>query len=139
MSDSMQGAKPVPVPDADSRIYWQGINDNKFLFQRCRSCGKAQFYSRSVCSHCQAQDLEWEQAKGSGKVASYSVVHRAPIPSFRDDTPYVLALIDLDEGFRFMCNVIHCDPDAVRLGSAVKVVFEAREGSNQKIPQVELA
>lgn len=138
MSDSIAIAKPVPVPDADSRVYWQGANEEKFLFQRCRSCGKAQFYSRSVCSHCQSHDLDWQEAKGCGKITSFSVVYRAAIPAFMNDVPYVLALIDMAEGFRFMCNVINCDPMAVRLGSLVTVVFEQRAGSDQKIPQVEL-
>lgn len=138
MSDNIALTKPVPLPDADSRIYWEGANEGKFMFQRCRSCKKAQFYSRSLCSHCQSHDLQWQEAQGLGKVASFSVVHRAPIPAFAGDVPYVLALIDMAEGFRFMCNVIHCDPLAVRIGSSVKVVFEARTGSSQKIPQVEL-
>ncbi len=108
------------------------------MFQRCRSCSKAQFYPRSLCSHCGARELQWEPAKGLGKVASFSVVHRAPIPAFKGNGPYVLALIDMDEGFRFMCNVVHCDPESVRIGNRVRVVYEERAGSNQKIPQVEL-
>lgn len=130
--------KPVPIPDTDSKIYWQGVNDNKFLFQRCRNCGKAQFYSRNVCSHCQSASLDWEEATGEGKIFSFSVVHRAPISSFKGNVPYVVALVELDEGFRFMCNVINCNPSDVRLDRSIKVVYETREGSDQKIPQVEL-
>ncbi len=137
MSDTPALIKPIPVPDADSRLYWEGANQGKFMFQRCLSCGKAQFYSRSLCSHCQGTNLEWQAAKGLGKVASFSVVHRAPIAPFADDAPYVVALIDMDEGFRFMCNVIHCDPATVRIGMPVRTVFEERPGSTQKIPQAE--
>ncbi|MBH1964141.1 MAG: Zn-ribbon domain-containing OB-fold protein [Comamonadaceae bacterium] len=107
------------------------------MFQRCSTCGKSQFYPRSLCRHCRARELKWEQSKGLGKVASYSVVHRAPTPAFRTNSPYVLALIDMDEGFRFMCNVIHCDPASVGIGDTVRVVYESRPGSTQKIPQVE--
>lgn len=138
MSDNDASMKPVPLPDADSRVYWEGANQGKFMFQRCNSCGKAQFYSRSLCSHCQGKELQWLAAQGRGKVASFSVVYRAPIRAFAADVPYVVALIDMDEGFRFMCNVIHADAQAVRIGMPVKVVFEQRPGSSQKIPQVEL-
>jgi len=129
-------AKPVPVPDADSRPYWDGANQDRFMFQRCRACGAAQFYSRSLCSHCRASDLAWEQARGTGTVASFTVVNRAPLPAFAADTPYVIALVDLDEDIRFLCNVTGCPPQAVRIGLPVQVIFESRDGSDQKIPQV---
>lgn len=137
MTATIETLKPVPEPDAESAPYWQGANEGRFMFQRCAACGKAQFYPRSLCSHCRGRELSWEQSTGLGKVASFSVVHRAPIPAFKSDSPYVLALIDMDEGFRFMCNVIHCDPQSVLIGNAVRVVYETRSGSNQKIPQVE--
>lgn len=131
-------AKPVPVPDADSRAYWAGANQNEFRLQRCRDCGKAQFYARSVCRHCQGHALAWQVAAGLGRVASFSVIHRAPTPAFAGDAPYVLALVDLDEGVRFMCNVLRCDPASVRIGLRVRLCFESRPGSEQKIPQVEM-
>ena len=131
--------KPVPAPDAISRTYWEGANLGEFRFQRCRACGKAQFYARSACVHCHATDLEWQVAAGRGRIASFSVIHRAPLPSFVADAPYVLALVDLDEGFRFMCNVLKCEPSEVRIGMPVRVCFESRAGSEQKIPQVEPA
>tara|TARA_R110001599_G_scaffold187281_2_gene381724 strand:- start:402 stop:821 length:420 start_codon:yes stop_codon:yes gene_type:complete len=130
-------AKPMPTPDALSRPYWDGANQGLFRYQRCRGCGKAQFYSRSLCSHCQCTGLEWQSATGTGRIASFSVVHRAPIAAFAGDVPYVLALVDLHEGFRFMCNVLNCNPDDVRIGMPVRVVYETRPGSEQKIPQVE--
>lgn len=129
--------KPIPVPDSDSKPYWEAANRGVFSFQRCRDCGRAQFYSRSLCSHCQSKNLNWESSKGTGKVASFSVVYRAPTAPFAGDVPYVVALIDMDEGFRFMCNVLNCDPASVTIGMPVRALFEERPGSPQKIPQVE--
>jgi uncharacterized OB-fold protein len=51
----------------------------------------------------------------------------------------VLALVDMDEGFRFMCNVLHCDPATVKIGMRVRVCYETRPGTEQKIPQVKPA
>lgn len=130
--------KPAVVPDSDSAIFWAAINESRFLVQHCRDCGKTQFYARSICTGCKGSRLEWKEASGEGKVASFSVVQRAPLEAFRADVPYVLALIDLEEGVRFMCNVINCDPGKVKIGDAVKVVYEERAGSTQKVPQVEL-
>ena len=89
--------------------------------------------------HCQSTELQWQVAEGLGRVASFSVIHRAPIAAFMADTPYVLALVDMDEGFRFMCNVLHCDPATVKIGMRVRVCYETRPGTEQKIPQVEPA
>ncbi len=132
-------AKPVPQPDGISRPYWEGANLGEFRYQRCKACGKAQFYARNACVHCHGRELTWQVAAGGGRVASFSVIHRAPIAAFAGDVPYVLALVDLDEGFRFMCNVLRCDPATVRIGMPVRVCFESRVGSEQKIPQVEPA
>ncbi|ODV12258.1 MAG: hypothetical protein ABT20_04150 [Rubrivivax sp. SCN 70-15] len=132
-------AKPVPQPDGISRPYWEGAILGEFRYQRCQACGKAQFYARNVCVHCHGRELAWQVAAGGGRIASFSVIHRAPIPAFAGDAPYVLALVDLDEGFRFMCNVLRCDPASVRIGMPVRVCFESRPGSEQKMPQVEPA
>ena len=51
----------------------------------------------------------------------------------------ILALVDLDEGFRFMCNVLNCDPATVKIGMRVRVCYETRSGTEQKVPQVEPA
>lgn len=133
-----KNVKPVVIPDPDSAVFWEGVNNSRFLFQRCEACKKAQFYPRSVCSHCKAGPLTWEESAGRGRVASFSVIHRAPIAAFKGDVPYVLALVDLEEGVRFMCNVVNCNPTNVKIGSAVKVVYERREGSEQMVPQSEL-
>jgi hypothetical protein len=57
------------------------------------------------------------------------VIHRAP-PAHKGDVPYVVALIDLDEGFRMMSRIVDCDPDAVTVGQNVRVVY--RMDSNGK-------
>lgn len=128
-------AKPVPPADADSAPYWQGTSEGRFLVQRCAACARAQFYPRSLCRYCQSTQLAFEPARGTGTVASFSIVYRAPFRSFRPDVPYVVALVDLHEGVRFMCNVVGCAPDEVRIGDAVEIVFEQRAGSEQHIPQ----
>jgi uncharacterized OB-fold protein len=68
--------------------------------------------------------LDWIHASGRGQVYSATVCFRAPDPSFRPDVPYVIALIDLDEGPRMMSNVTDCDPAEVRIGDRVEVYFD---------------
>ncbi len=116
-------AKPLPVPDGDTRRYWDAAREHRLMIQRCQDCQRAIFYPRSVCPHCMSDRLEWIQASGRGTIYSYTVVHRSPA-AFKDDVPYVVALIDLAEGVRMMSNVVACAPSDVRIGAAVEVIFD---------------
>lgn len=70
---------------------------------------------------------------------TFSIVHRAPTPAFKDDVPYVLALVDFEEGFRLMMNVLGANADSTAIGDAVEVTFEARGDDGHKLPQVQRA
>ena len=128
--------KPLPVPDSESKPFWDGCNEEKLLIQHCKDCDKHIFYPRAVCPHCMSDQIEWVEASGKGKVYSYTIARRGAGPAFADDAPYVVALIDLDEGVRMMSNIVNCDVEAVRCDMPVKVVFEEREG--MKLPMFEL-
>ena len=115
---------PLPRPYQDTEPYWAAARDHRFVIQHCKSCGKHQFYPRGVCSHCLSSDLEWHEASGKGTVYSFSVNHRAPHPGFADEIPFVLAIVELEEGPRMMTNIVECNPDSVKIGMAVEVTFE---------------
>jgi uncharacterized OB-fold protein len=125
--------KPVPRPNADSAPFWEGCGAHEFRFQRCGDCGKPQFYPRAVCAHCQGRNLGWEVSAGKGAVYSVTTVHRGPSAAFKDDGPYQVALVDLDEGIRFMANVRGAEAE---IGTRVRVIYEKR--GDQTIPQVEI-
>jgi uncharacterized OB-fold protein len=59
-------------------------------------------------------------------VYAVTVVHRAPSAAFRADVPYAVALVDLDEGFRMLANVVGGAPADVAIGDRVRVAFEPR-------------
>lgn len=114
----------MPKPDKDSAVYWDAARSHKLVLQQCLECQRFRFYPRSVCPHCLSDTFEWREASGRGHIYSFTVIHRAPTPAFRDRVPYVLALIELQEGVRMMTNIVGCDPDAVRIGESVEVVFD---------------
>jgi hypothetical protein len=87
-----------------------------------------------MCPACWSTDLEWIEASGAGVVHSYSIIHRASVPEFRDRVPYVLAMIDLAEGVQMITNIVGDDALSVQIGDAVQVCFEAR-GEVAKVPQ----
>ena len=85
-----------------------------------------QFPPRRFCSGCLGVSLTWEPASGRGKVRSYSVVRHPISPAFASDVPYVVALIELDEGPTMMAGVRGCAIDDVSIGLPVAVEFEER-------------
>ena len=117
--------KILPRPTAVSEPYWEGCRHGELRLQRCKSCGKSQFYPRILCSHCGAQDLEWHPASGKGRIASYTVVRRGVSAAY--EGPYVVALIDLAEGPRMMSQIVEVSGDEVSLevGAEVSVSFMA--------------
>jgi uncharacterized OB-fold protein len=118
----MSHAFPVPVPDGDSKPFWDGVKQHKLLIQRCEACQKFIFYPRSLCPHCFSEQLAWVQAAGHGTVYSYTVVHQAYGP-FAGQVPFVVAIIELQEGVRLMSRITDAPPEAVRVGAAVQVTF----------------
>ncbi|MCG2635123.1 MAG: Zn-ribbon domain-containing OB-fold protein [Gammaproteobacteria bacterium] len=131
--------KPAPLVTSDSRRFWEGCQQNELLFQHCMDCNVAQFYPRTHCANCQSDNLEWQRSSGRGEVYSFSVVERPTTSAFKADVPYVIALVDMAEGYRMMMNLRHCPPDAAHIGMAVKVFFEPVEGSEWSLPQAEPA
>ena len=115
---------PLPRPYQDTAEYWAAAREHRFVIQRCNSCGEHQFYPLGVCSNCLSSELEWREASGNGTIYSYSVNHRAPHPGFADDLPFVLAIVELEEGPRMMTNIVVSDPDSVTIGMAVTVTFD---------------
>jgi len=121
--------RPLPEPSTTTTPFWEACKAQRLLLQQCRVCGQIQFYPRSLCTACMSDHLEWRAADGTGTVYSYSTVYRALVPGFEDDVPYVVAMIELDEGVRLLSQVIYCEPEEVFIGLRVSVIFEeAREG-----------
>ena len=58
--------KPAPRPNADTKPFWDSCNENRLTYQSCRSCGHAQFYPRSLCVQCGANELDWRDAEPTG-------------------------------------------------------------------------
>jgi len=117
--------KPVPVPDADSRPFWEGCREHRLRIERCADCGTARFPPAGMCPRCRSSRHEWFTASGRGTVFSWIVVrHPVPKDMYAGEVPYVVALVDLEEGVRMPTNIVGCEPGAIRAGMPVHVVFE---------------
>jgi len=121
-----EGAKPrpAPTPDAESAQFWMGTLDRKLLVQECSTCGHHQLYGRSLCTSCHAATLRWIEASGRGTIYSRTIIRQNPTRPFKHLIPFVVALIDLDEGPRVMSNVVGTPADEVQIGDRVRVTFQ---------------
>jgi uncharacterized OB-fold protein len=120
----MEYSKPIPVPDNASQPFWEGARNHKLLLQRCCGCGTIQSFPQSCCRKCLSGDIEWFEASGKGKIYSFTVIHRPPSQNFEEDIPYIVAIIELDEGPRVMSNIIGMTPEDAKVDMTVEVIFD---------------
>ena len=114
--------RPLPLPEPETAPFWEATLAGKLVIQHCLRCDRRQFYPRYLCAAC-GGDVTWIEASGQGEVHSYTVVRQNGTPPFDALVPYVLAIIELDEGVRMMGNVVDVSVDDVRIGMPVQVSF----------------
>jgi uncharacterized OB-fold protein len=115
---------PIPHPDPDTAPFWAATLAGRLDLQRCDACHRVVVYPRARCPHCHADSLTWTTMSGRGTVYAATIVYRPADESFAADVPYVVALVDLEEGARLMTRIVDCPPEAVRTGMAVAVRFQ---------------
>ncbi|MBD9474500.1 Zn-ribbon domain-containing OB-fold protein [Achromobacter sp. ACM01] len=116
--------RPLPQPTRITQPYWDAAKESRLVIQQCACCKTRQFYPREFCTACLSDDIEWIDSAGLGTVYTYTVNRRPSNAALSEKVPYVVAMIDLDEGVRMMANIIDTPPEAVRIGSRVRVCFE---------------
>jgi uncharacterized OB-fold protein len=107
-----------------SEPYWEAAKQGKLLLRYCKDDGKPHHYPREICPYTFSTNLEWREAKGTGVIYTYSIMHAAK-------PAYVIAYVTLDEGVSMMTNIVDCDPAKVKVGQKVKVVFKPTENGGK--------
>ena len=116
--------KPLPEPTAVSQPFWDAAKEHRLVLQRSKKTGKFVYYPRNVSPFGPDDELEWQEVSGRGKVYSYTVARRPTAPQWANDGPYVIAIVELEEGPHLTANILGCAPDDVRIGMAVTASFE---------------
>ena len=109
--------RPRPVMTRDTSFFWQGAQKHHLLIQRCAACHTVRHPPTAACSEC--GKLEWDsiESSGLGEVYSYTVVHFPVVEPFK--SPYVVALVALEDGVRLISEVIGSPPESMRIGMPV--------------------
>src|SRR6476620_5765949 len=93
---------PLPTPDPLTATYWESLKAHAAQIQYSPQAGKYVFYPREVCPYTGSRELEWRPISGRGVVHAFCIPHRHPNRDFLANGPYVVALIELEEGARIM-------------------------------------
>jgi uncharacterized OB-fold protein len=125
------GEKPVPVLDPESEPYWEAAREGELVVQHCGDCGERQFYPRRLCRNCWSRDLAFEPVAGTGTVHSFTRCHTPGQPGYGEETPYTVALVELDlpdpnpsgRAVRLTTHV-DCPDEELAVGLPVTVGFE---------------
>ena len=114
----------MPRVDEESRPFWEACARHELYVQKCRACGRVFYYPRGFCLHDLTADFDWLRCSGKGTVYTFTVTHQNQSTGFRENLPYVMAYVELEEGVRMLTNIVDCDPEQVRIGMPVEVTFE---------------
>lgn len=120
-----------PPVSEEAAPFWDATRRGELVLPWCRACERAFWYPRAICPHCLGDDIDWRRAGGAGVVYAASVQHLPGPGRSKDDGPYVVVLVDLDEGVRVMANVVACAPDDVHVGMRVRAAWQPLSDGRQ--------
>ena len=122
---------PQPVPDEDSAGFWQALDDGRLAVCRCGQCRLWLQPPLERCPRC-GGETAFEPVAGTGELHSFIVVHQPAIPGYRDQLPYTVALVELDEqpGLRLPGRLVGADPRDVKIGQRVTAEIESLPGGD---------
>ena len=123
-------ARLAPAITPDTEFFWNGLRENKLLIQRCAGCGQLRHPPRPMCPNCRSLDWDTVESCGRGTVYSYVMPHEPKFPFF--EYPYVVALVELEEGVRLVSNLTDIAPTDVAVGMPVEVYYQAFDGAGSQ-------
>lgn len=121
-----EGFPVLPRLNDRNRHFWQGGREGQLVFLRCQDCGYYIHPPIPLCPVDHSKRLAPEPVSGRATVASFTVNHQPWLPG--PEPPYIIGLVELPEqrALRLTTNLVNIDPDDVRIGLSVEVVFAYR-------------
>lgn len=116
--------RPIPVPDDRSARFFEAAKQGQLLIKKCPSCGRYLAPQREICDVCGNEALDWAPASGKGTIYSFVHMHQMLHPAFRNEVPYNVIIVELEEGPRFTSNLVGTPDNEINVGLRVEAVFE---------------
>jgi uncharacterized OB-fold protein len=112
----------APTTTHDTKFFWEALEQERLLIQRCSGCGALRHPPRPMCPHCNALAWNTVEASGRGTVYSFVLPRHPPFPFF--EGTYIVALVELEEGIRLLSNLCDVPAEDATIGMPVEVFFE---------------
>lgn len=120
----MSYQKPLPVLDLWNKPFWEGCKEKRFRIQKCCESGEYWFPPSPISPVTRTEDWEWVEVSGRAKVRSWVVMHQIYFKAFADESPYLIAQVQLDEGPMLITNIVGINSEEIQADMPVEVVFE---------------
>lgn len=115
--------RPLPRPTPTTGPFWDGARRRKLMLQYDPVSRRYQFWPRACSLRTGRRNLRWREATGRGALYSFTETH-VPAAGFEGRTPYLVGLVELDEGVRIVANLVNVQPGAVEIGMRLRVAWE---------------
>jgi uncharacterized OB-fold protein len=107
--------------------YNEALKENKLLGLKCKECGNITVPPKMVCRQCTSPDMEIIQLKGTGKIQTFTTVN-VTSEGRENEVPYVIVLVQLDEGPWIMGNLDGIDPSKATMEQLIDKKVKMEKG-----------
>jgi len=114
----------MPEQRDAGKNYWLSAGKKELLLPQCQECRQVFWYPRPHCPSCGSAKVGWTRSGGKGVIHTFTVVRQSSDAYFSALIPYVVAMVDLDEGPRIMTNIVGAGAADARIGMRVRVQYE---------------
>jgi uncharacterized OB-fold protein len=129
---STQGKPTIlaPVTDPLTVPFWDAARKGRLVIQRCQACGELRWPPLAGCPECRSRDATWDEVRPTGTIWSFVVYHRAFAAELKDEIPYTVAMVHLDDGPYLVGRFEDAEDagDSPAIGDRVTAVFTETDG-----------
>jgi len=117
--EAPKAPRPRPALNRDNAFWFEAAREHRLVIQRCSACGVLRHPPGPMCPRCRS--LTWDTVEACGRASLYSwvVAHHPRHPAF--DAPYVVAVVELEEGTRLITNLVDLAPDELEIGLPLRL------------------
>lgn len=115
---------PLPIIDPLTAPYWEHAWNHQLSVQQCQHCGDLHFPPCEVCPVCLCDEQDWHIVSGRARLVSWVRFHRAYWDGYRNQLPYDVCLVQLEEGPLILSNFVSDVPADVHMGMPLQAVFD---------------
>ncbi len=120
----MSYTKPLPTPNKEDAPFWQAAREGKFVLPNCPDCGNIWFPPYLYCPRCLSPKRVFKEASGRAEVWGFIEMAQPYVKSFAPELPYIVALVQLEEGPIMFTNLVGIKNDEVKVGLKLQVCFD---------------